>query len=239
MIRANSVPSARSTLGRVEILDEPEFLSISAYRVGSEVHEIVSRRRLDTRQIVPFFRTESGLEVGLLERSRASRVVRGAMPVGLEPIGFDFAGVDETGDVRDYGRAMFSARAGITIDEDALSIPLPSFARSIGYSTELALPLLLPVRPPESRSFDVSWDGGHHRIVFAPVQEMIGRLENAAARNGCVAEDLAIALPALAPPARRSFGDRASARALASRARVLDHAGLAAAVRAPVTEAPP
>jgi hypothetical protein len=238
--RANAVPCVRCTLRDVQILDEPKFLSISGYRVGHEVHEIVSRRRLDTRQIVPWFRDPAGVvHVGLLERSRASRVVRGASPVGLEPIGFDFSGVDETGDVRDYGRAIFSARAGLAVDEGALAIPLPSFARSIGYSTELALPLLLPIQPTDARAIDVSWDDGHHRIVFATLEEATARLENAHARNGCVAEDLAIALPALAPPRRQSFGDRTASRAFLSRARVLDARGLAAAVHAPVTEAPP
>jgi hypothetical protein len=227
------VPSVRCTLGDVSQIEEPKFLSIAGYRVGQEVHEIVSRKRLDTRQIVPFFRDSAGVvHVGLLERTRASRVVRGAAPIGLEPIGFDFSGVDETGDVREYGRAIFSARAGLAIDESALPVPLPSFARSIGYSTELALPLLLPVQPTDARSIDVSWDGGHHRIVFGPIAEMLARLENAHAKSGCLAEDLAIALPALSPPERHTFGDRAASRSLLSRARILDRRGLAAAVHA-------
>lgn len=210
----------------------PEFLEVSGLRVDSSLHEIVSRRRLDTRQVVPYFRHEGALHVGVLERSRASRLVRerSADPVGREPIGFDFSGVDETGGIRDYGRAVFSARSGIEIDPDALAIPLPSLARSIGWSTELALPLLLPVRPPPSRSIEVSWDGGHHRIVFDALDEL--------ALDGPHAEELDIARAVLSPRRPRRFSGEHRAWLDRFAERVRDHEWLASTVRAPIDLAP-
>ena len=55
------------------------------------------------------------------------------------------------------------------VDDAAHPIALPSFARSIGYLTELVLPLLLPVKPPPRDEIDVTWDGGHHRVLFRPL----------------------------------------------------------------------
>lgn len=202
---------------------EPKFLSLTGFRVGGATHEIVSRKRLDTRQIVPFYDEGATRYVGVLERSRASRRVRGADPIGLEPIGFDFSGVDETGDILSYGRAMFTARSGIELDPTRAPLPLPSFARSVGWSTELALPLLLPVKP-SARTIAVSRDGGHHHIRFHPIDELA-----AIVATSVCAEDLAIALPALRPRELRSF-----AGPPASVAHARDHRQLAAAVRAPV-----
>jgi len=197
----------------------PSFLSVSGFAVGSAMYEIVSRRRLDTRQVVPYFEHDGVVHVGVLERTRASRPIGDRS--GLEPIGFDFSGVDETADIRDYGRAIFSTRAGVEIDGERLAIPLPSMARSIGWNTELALPLLLPIKPPPSRAIEVSWDGGQHRILFRPANEPL---------TGHHDEQLAIAIAALTPRAKRSFaGDD---RAFVERRR--DHQWLANAVRAPI-----
>jgi len=204
----------------------PEFLALAGFRVGNSLHEVVSRRRLDTRQVVPYFQSDGVTHVGMLQRSRASRLVRGADAIGLEPIGFDFSGVDETADIRDYGRAIFSARAQVELDPDGLAIPLPSIARSIGWATELALPLLLPVRPPPSRTFDVSWDGGHHRIVFVPLPS--------ATLDGAHAEELAIALAALSPPRARTLSGADGGFLERFADRVRDHEWLAATVRAPI-----
>jgi hypothetical protein len=196
-----------------DVLGVPTFLSASAHHVSGRRFEVVSRARLDTRQIVPFHRdARGGLHVGALLRERASRVVRGEGPSGLEPIGFDFRGVDETGDVLSYGRAVFSERARVRIDEGALVVPLPSVARSIGWATELALPLLLPVVPPDDAEHEVSWDGETHRIVFAPAHELRARL-----RTTPHDEVLALALSALDPPLRRTF-EGPEGRALAARA---------------------
>ena len=101
----------------------------------------------------------------MLERERASRGLRGAPLVGLESIGFDFSGVDQAGDIRGYGRAVFSERTHVAPDDTKLQIPLPSWARSVGYLTELALPLLLEIEPPAAREIAVAWDGGEHRIA--------------------------------------------------------------------------
>ncbi len=202
--------------------DEPQFLSLTGFRVGASLFELASRRRLDTRQVVPFFDHEGVRYVGVLERERASRRRRGADPIGLEPIGFDFAGVDETGDIRAHSHAIFTARAGVEIDPERAAQPLPSLARSIGWSTELALPLLLPIKPPPSRTLEVAWDGGHHRVVFHAADALA-----AIVRSRVVAEDLSIALPALRPPPRRTFVGDAPVEGAWDRAR------LARAVRAP------
>ncbi len=208
----------------------PEFLAIAGFRVDSSIHEVVGRRRLDTRQVVPYFLHEGALYVGVLQRSRASRILRGTPAVGREPIGFDFSGVDETADIRDYGRAIFSARSGIAIDTDALALPLPSLARSIGWTTELALPLLLAVRPPPSRAIDVEWDGGHHRIVFERVEDL--------ALEGAHAEELAIARSVLSPRPRRRFTGDDRAWLDRFEERVRDHAWIASSLRAPIDLAP-
>lgn len=205
--------------------DEPGFLSLTGFRVGATVYELASRRRLDTRQVVPFFDHEGVRYVGVLERERASRRVRGAEPIGLEPIGFDLAGVDETGDVLSHSRAIFTARAGVELDGARSAQPLPSLARSIGWSTELALPLLLPIKPPPSHTLDVSWDGGHHRIVFCAADSLASIV-----RARVVAEDLSIALPVLRPRPRRAFVGDAPVEGAWDRAR------LAAATRAPATD---
>jgi hypothetical protein len=175
------------------------FLRLGAWAAGGEVFEIASRRKLDSRQVVPFFTREGRLHVGLLQRARPSRALRGAPETGLEAIGFDFAGVDETADVTHYGRAIFSERAGVEVDDDAHSIAPPSFARSIGYLTELVLPLLLPVKPPQGDEIDVSWDGGHHRVLFRPLDEVRRLLDSDdGPPHG---EELGTLLGALAVPA--------------------------------------
>jgi hypothetical protein len=198
------------------------FLSLTGFRVGGKVHEIASRRRLDTRQIIPFYDDGGRRYVGVLERTRASRRARGADPLGLEPIGFDFSGVDETGDILSYGRAMFTARAGIELDPSRAPLPLPSIARSIGWTTELALPLLLPVKPT-ARSIDVSWDGGHHKIAFHEVNELAERIAKTIA-----AEDFALALPILRGTPRRKL---VAAPVRERSGRIADATWLAAAVR--------
>lgn len=202
------------------ILSVPTFLSLAVHHLdagpaGETRVEVVSRDRLDTRQVIPFFVSSEGrlgggagggpgeVWVGVLDRERASRRVRGAEARGLEPIGFDFRGVDETGDVRAYGRAIFSARAQVAIDEAGLVMPLPSVARSIGWATELALPLLLPVHRPEALEHEVTWDGGTHRIRFEPLEQLRERL----GVKGAVQHDevLALALAALAPARPREW----------------------------------
>lgn len=124
------------------------FLTIGAWDVDGQRFEIASRPKLDSRVVLPFFERDGELFAGVLERVRPSRGLRGAPLLGLEAIGFDFSGVDETTDLKSYGRAIFTARAGVTIDDAALAVALPSMARSIGYLTELTLPLLLGIRPP-------------------------------------------------------------------------------------------
>ncbi len=232
-----------STIER--IVGRPEFLSVAGFRdraaddgrPSSPTQEIVSRRRLDTRQVLPFFEHAGTLHVGVLERIRASRRVRtpsaDVEPLGLEPIGFDFAGVDETGDVLRYGRAIFSERAKVEVDHERLAIALPSFARSIGYSTELALPLLLPVLPPTSATVDVAWDGAHHRILFAPVEEVRRLL-----RERPHAEELSWLIDALVPPTPAIFSADPAGAAFAERFadRVWDRDGLARATRTPFTQ---
>ena len=146
------------------------FLTFGAWEVGGRTFEIASRRQLDSRQVLPWFLDGGVAIAGVLERDRAARAVRGGPARGLEAIGFDFSGVDETGDLRDYGRAIFARRAGLEIDDGALAVPLPSWARALGYLTELTLPLLLRVRPPASRELETTWDGGHHRVRFEAVQ---------------------------------------------------------------------
>lgn len=184
----------------------PRFLSLSTWRLGGRVFEVVSRRRLDTRQVVPFFDAGGVRYAGLLERARASRVLRGGPLVGLEPIGIDLAGVDETGDLLSYGRAVFSERARVEIDDHALKVPLPSYARSVGYLTEASLPLLLPIVPPGREVVDVAWDGAEHRVRFAPVAAWWRELE---ATGAPYSEDVALLLAALdrsAMPARAPIG---------------------------------
>lgn len=194
----------------------PTFLQVSRWTLGERRFEIVSRPRLDTRQIVPFYRNDEGLHVGALERRRASRQVRGDEPVGLEPIGVDFRGVDETGDVRAHGRAIFGERTHLAIDEAASVMPLPSVARSIGWATELALPLLLPIEPPTATRVPVSWDGQTHAVVFHPIEALRARLAERPHD-----EALGLALAALAPPpARKLAGPAGSPRESSDAARL-------------------
>ena len=135
------------------------FLSVGAWEIDGERFEIASRPKLDSRVVLPFFERDGELFAGVLERIRPSRALRGAPLLGLEAIGFDFSGVDETADIKSYGRAIFTARAGVEIDDAAVAVALPSMARSIGYLTELTLPLLLGIRPPKGDDLEVSWDG--------------------------------------------------------------------------------
>lgn len=128
----------------------PRFLVLGAWEVDGQRFEIASRRKLDTRLVVPFFTRNGELHAGVLERARPSRAARGAGLQGLEVIGFDLSGVDETADIKTYGRTMFGARSGCEIDDAMPSIALPSLARSIGYLTELCLPMLQPVATPTS-----------------------------------------------------------------------------------------
>ncbi|HSO31980.1 MAG TPA: hypothetical protein VLT33_05675 [Labilithrix sp.] len=175
-----------------------EFLAVGAWDVDGQRFEIASRPKLDSRVVLPFFVRDGELYAGVLERVRPSRGLRGAPLLGLEAIGFDFSGVDETADIRSYGRAIFTARAGVEIDDAALAIALPSMARSIGYLTELTLPLLLGIRPPPRDVLEVSWDGSHHRILFRPVAEWL-RLLHAEDAPPC-GEELYTLLRAVAPP---------------------------------------
>src|SRR6185436_2683843 len=106
-----------------------DFLALGAWDVDGQRFEIASRPKLDSRVVLPFFTRDGELFAGLLERERPSRGLRGAPLVGLEAIGFDFSGVDETADIKSYGRAIFTARTGVEIDDQALAIVLPSMAR--------------------------------------------------------------------------------------------------------------
>jgi hypothetical protein len=174
------------------------FLALGAWDIDGQRFEIASRPKLDSRVVLPFFTRNSELYGGVLERVRPSRGLRGAPLVGLEAIGFDFSGVDETGDIKSYGRAIFTARAGVEIDETALATALPSMARSIGYLTELTLPLLLGIKPPPKDDLDVSWDGSNHRILFRPLSEWL-RLVHAKDAPPC-GEELFTLLRSLGPP---------------------------------------
>ena len=117
------------------LIGAPRFLVLGAWEVDGLRYEIASRKKLDSRVVLPFFTRSGELYAGLLERERPSRGLRSAPLLGLEAIGFDFSGVDETADIKSYGRAMFTARAGVEIDDAELPIVLPSQARSIGYLT--------------------------------------------------------------------------------------------------------
>lgn len=152
------------------------FLALTGIRQGNVRKEVVSRPKLDTRQVLPFYRDADGqLIVGVLERDRVARgLLENGTPLrGWEAIGIDFGGVDETGDILRYGAEVFSAHAGVEVDPDGLVVPLPSHARSIGYLTELGLPLLLPVKPPAEATFPVSWGGETHTIRFAQLDKTI------------------------------------------------------------------
>src|SRR5439155_22494620 len=187
----------------------PSFLTLGAWEAEGVPFEIAGRRNLDSRVVVPFFRGPGGeLHAGLLHRERASRSLRGEPLMGVEPIGFDFKGVDETADILAYGEAMFGCRTQLRLDPEGLQIPLPSYARSIGYLTELSLPLLAPVLRPESLELPVAWDGANHRIVFHPAREALELLERPGAPPH--AEDLSFLLRALAPPQRREWRGEAA-----------------------------
>ena len=213
------------------------FLTIGAWEVDGQRFEIASRPKLDSRVVLPFFERDGELFAGVLERVRPSRGLRGAPLLGLEAIGFDFSGVDETADLKSYGRAIFTARAGVTIDDAALAVALPSMARSIGYLTELTLPLLLGIRPPPRDDLEVSWDGSNHRILFRPVAEWI-RLLHSPEAPPC-GEELFTLLRALgtptsaadAPPLVRSAHGDALVTRLPDRVWSVDH--LAASLAAP------
>ena len=193
-----------STSSRIEPLTgRPEFLTLSRWDCGGTLFELASRRRLDTRQVIPYFLQDGGLHVGVLRRERASRLLRGGALVGLEPIGLDFGGVDETGDILQYGRELFTERTGLVVDDSVLKVALPSMARSIGYLTELGLPLLVGVRPPASRVLDVSWEGGHHQLQFLPVDTLLRSLESPGAEPH--SEDLPVLLRALRPTGTAAF----------------------------------
>ena len=60
--------------------------------VGGIRWEIAGRARLDSRTVVPYFFSGGKLHVGLLERQRASRALRGGQLWGLEAMGHDFRG---------------------------------------------------------------------------------------------------------------------------------------------------
>jgi hypothetical protein len=153
------------------------FLALTGIRQGTVRKEIVSRPKLDTRQVLPFYRAADGtLQVGVLERDRVARPLVGAPLRGWEAIGIDFGGVDETGDILRYGAEVFSAHAGVEVDAEALVLPLPSHARSIGYLTELGLPLLLPVKPPPAATFPVSWANETHTIRFDDLDKTIDEI---------------------------------------------------------------
>jgi hypothetical protein len=192
----------------------PSFLTFGAWEADGITFEIASRRRLDTRQVIPYFEHLGRLHVGVLQRRRASRALRGAPLLGLEPVGIDFGGVDETGDILEYGRSVFNARTRISVDEERLKIPLPSYARSIGYLTELALPLFVAVHPPSSAEIDVEWDGARHRLLFRPADALLQELERGLHTHS---EDLPLLLRGLlgpdsapaSPPPQNSLGSRA------------------------------
>jgi hypothetical protein len=188
--------SASEQLRIEPIADAPSFLRLAAWRDGSRTREVASRRKLDTRQVLPYFVREGVTFAGLLERDRPSRAIRGASIRGAEAIGIDFARVDETADILSYGKAIFTEHTHARIDERALKLPLPSYARSIGYLTELSLPLLVGIEPPPSDRFDVTWDGGTHTIRFAPIDALIAEFDARGAMPH--SEDLRILLGALA-----------------------------------------
>ncbi len=211
----------------------PSFLSFGAWEADGITFEIASRRRLDTRQVIPYFEHLGRLHVGVLQRRRASRALRGSPLLGLEPVGIDFGGVDETGNILEYGHSVFNTRTRISIDEQRLRIPLPSYARSIGYLTELALPLFVPVHPPASAEIDVEWDGARHRILFRPADALLHELESGLHTHS---EDLPLLLRGLlgpgSAPERTPLPDSPGAQALLERipARLWDARRLAAFV---------
>jgi len=211
----------------------PSFLCFGAWEAEGLTFEIASRRRLDTRQVIPYFEHQGRLHVGVLERRRAARALRGAPLLGLEPVGIDFGGVDETGNILEYGRSVFNARTRIAVDDQGLKIPLPSYARSIGYLTELALPLFIAVHPPASPEVEVEWDGARHRLLFRPADELLHELDSGLHAHG---EELSLLLRGLLGPgaaAQRSpLQDSPGAQALLERepSRVWDSGRLAAFV---------
>ncbi|MDY7229046.1 hypothetical protein [Hyalangium rubrum] len=226
---SSSTPEA----AREVLSGTPSFLTFGAWEAEGTVFEVASRRRLDTRQVIPYFEHLGRLHVGVLQRRRASRALRGAPLLGLEPIGIDFGGVDETGDILEYGRSVFNARTRVPIDEQRLKVPLPSYARSIGYLTELTLPLFLAIHPPSSPEIDVEWDGARHRLLFRPADALLNEVEAGVHPHS---EDLLLLLRALlgpvTAPARPPPEDSPGARALIERepTRVWDVERLAAFV---------
>ncbi|MBS2023097.1 MAG: hypothetical protein JST92_11840 [Deltaproteobacteria bacterium] len=182
---------------RIEALTgKPEFLSLSAWSLEGVRWEIAGRQRLDSRAIVPWFVHNGEAHVGLLHRERPSRSLRGANLWGMEAIGLDFRGVDEAGDILRGNDELLRARTGLAPDDDALQIPLPSIARSIGYLSELALPLLLPVKAPGARELALQLeDGRPMRLEFLPVREALARFDDPNAPP--CAEDLRLLVRAL------------------------------------------
>jgi hypothetical protein len=231
------VSSSAPEVAREALTGLPSFLTFGAWEAEGATFEVASRRRLDTRQVIPYFEHQGRLHVGVLQRRRAARALRGAPLLGLEPVGFDFGGVDETGDILEYGRSIFNARTHVPIDERRLKIPLPSYARSIGYLTELTLPLLLPVRPPDAGQLDVEWDGARHHLLFRSADVLLGELEAGAHLHS---EELPLLLRGLLGPSgaavRAPFEDSPGARALLERepARHWDAEQLAAFVERPL-----
>ncbi|MCC6647497.1 MAG: hypothetical protein IT374_18235 [Polyangiaceae bacterium] len=176
-----------------------DYLRFSRWTCDAGAFEIARRPRLDTRQIVPYFDVGGVRHVGVLSRRRVSRTVRGAPALGWEAIGIELSDVDETGDVLSLERAMFAERTGVRVDDDALTVPLPSHARSVGYLAELSLPLAVPIVPPGCSRLDVRWSGGEHEVLFLPLDEARGAL---GARPA--GEDLALLLAALGPSLPRA-----------------------------------
>jgi hypothetical protein len=211
----------------------PSFLSFGAWEAQGITFEIASRRRLDTRQVIPYFEYQGQLHVGVLQRRRAARALRGVPLIGLEPVGIDFGGVDETGNILEYGQSVFNARTRISVDEQGLKIPLPSYARSIGHLTELALPLFVAVHPPPSTEIDVEWDGARHRLLFRPAGELLHELDSGLHSHS---EDLPLLLRGLLGPGTASkrppLPDSPGAQALLERepSRIWDAGRLAAFV---------
>ena len=160
--------------------------------------------------LLPFFRSGGMVFVGLVDRERASRAVRGAPLLGLEALSHDFRAIDETADIRGSTERLLTEVAGLRPQAHGLPIPLPSFARSIGYLSELCLPLLVPVEPPDldgaealARGLPLR-GGGSGTLRFFPLEVALSLLDDPAGPP--LAEELQVLLRALAPPQRPSSG---------------------------------
>jgi hypothetical protein len=188
----------------------PRFLTLGAWRQGEVVFEVAGRSGLDSRVLLPFFRRAGALWVGLVERERASRAVRGAPLLGLEGLSHDFRAVDETADIRAGAERLLTTVAGLRAQPHGLQIPLPSFARSIGYLSELCLPLLVPVEPPSDADGPLddaalAWGiplqaGVAGTLRFLKLEAALALLDDP---DGLpLAEELQVLLRALAAPPR-------------------------------------